>query len=103
MLQSALQFESAAADILQIFAEQADRSIVRNLSAGFFDLLLVDQHFARENQSLRALARRGESAFDQKFVESEFHGCSVNLKLNSRVLGQLPDHESASTRSSAKC
>ena len=73
MFQSALKFEAAAADILEIFAEQTHRNIVYNLCAGFVELLLVDQYFSRDNQSLRAFARGDKSAIDEKFVESQFH------------------------------
>ena len=45
-----------------------------DLRARFFELLVVDQHFPRENESLGAFARGSQSAVDQKFVESEFQG-----------------------------
>ena len=49
VFESALQLESAAADILQIFAEQANRALRRDLRSSFLDLLIVHQNFAREN------------------------------------------------------
>jgi hypothetical protein len=51
-----LEFESAAADILQIFAEHSDYDIVCDLCARFIELLVVDQYFPRENQSLGAFS-----------------------------------------------
>src|SRR5580658_724000 len=56
VLKGAFKFQSAAANILQIFAEQPDRRVGQNLGAGFLDLLVVNQHFPRENQGLGAFS-----------------------------------------------
>src|SRR5271165_224079 len=67
-----LQFKPAPAHILQIFAEQTNLRIVCDLRPGFLDFLIVDEHLARENQGLRALAGCSQSAIHEKFVESYF-------------------------------
>jgi len=72
ILESMLQLETAAADIFQVVAEQSDGRVRYNLRAGFIHLLLVDQHFSRENESACSLSRSCESAIHQKFVESQF-------------------------------
>jgi len=56
VFESAFELKTAAADVLQIFAEQADLCVRNNLCAGFFEFLIVDQNFPRENESLCALA-----------------------------------------------
>ena len=56
VFEGALQFESATADVFQIFAEQADCGFRFHLRAGFFELLVVDQNFPRENESLGAFS-----------------------------------------------
>src|SRR5208282_552588 len=45
-----------------------------DLSASLIELLIVDQHFPRENQSRRTFSRGSQAAFDEEFVESEFQG-----------------------------
>ena len=56
VFESAFELKTAAADVLQIFAEQANLCVRNNLCAGFFEFLIVDQNFPRENESLCALA-----------------------------------------------
>src|SRR5262249_43512940 len=70
---SFIQLESAAANIAQILAQQANRGLGFNAFARFLDLLTINQNFAGENQRLCALARLRQSAFEQKFVESDLH------------------------------
>ena len=94
VIECALQLESAPADVLQIFAEQADHALSGDLRAGLLDLLVVHQNLARENQSVRPLARCGQPTIHKKFVESDFHNLSLSREFY---------HESASPRSSAKC
>src|SRR5258708_28926736 len=72
VLQSMLKLESPAADVSEIFAEQAHRGFCFHLRASFVEFLVVDQHLPRENESLRTFAGACQSAVDQKFVESEF-------------------------------
>ena len=61
MIERALQLQSTAADVLQIFAEQTDRALSRNLRASLLDLLFFDQDLACKDQGLRAFARGGQS------------------------------------------
>ena len=93
MVERAFQLQSAAADVLEIFAEQANHALRGNLCSRFLDLLIVHQHLARKNKSLRPLARGGETAVHKEFVESNFQNYFAHELY----------HESASTRSSAKC
>ncbi len=93
MIEGALQFESAAADVLEIIAEQSDNALRGNLRAGFLNFLIVDQHLACENESLGPFARCGQGAVHEKFVESNFQ----------ETFARELYHESASTCSSAKC
>ena len=78
----ALKFEPAPADILQIFAEQPDHGVLCDLRTRLVELLVVNQYFSRENESLGPLSRGGESAIEEEFVESEFHGCLVTRFLS---------------------
>jgi hypothetical protein len=62
VIEGALQLESAATDVLEIIAEQSDNALRRNLRTGFLSLLIVDQHFGCENESLGPLARSGQTS-----------------------------------------
>src|SRR5258708_23684050 len=66
-----LKLESAAADVSEIFAKQANRGLCFHLRARLVEFLFVDQHFPREDESLRTFARGCQSAVDQEFVQSE--------------------------------
>ena len=79
MIESALKLDSSAAYIFQIVAEQAERDIGLHGGPAFFDLLLIHQDFSRENQRLRAFARRHQAAFHQQFVEAQFHRAMPDL------------------------
>ena len=63
VIQCAFQLQSAAADVLQIFAEQSN-TLQHRLRAGLLDFLLSDQNFAREDQRLPAFPRRNQAAFE---------------------------------------
>src|SRR5580704_6189522 len=81
MIERALQLQSAAADVLEIFAKQADRHAIGNLSASLFGFLIVHQHRAGENHRLRAFTRRRQTTVHQQFVESDFHeDCKSGLR-----------------------
>src|SRR4029077_15545810 len=56
VVQSALQLQSAAAHVLEIFSEQTNCGRFIDLYAGLLDLLFVDKHIAGENHGLRSLA-----------------------------------------------
>src|SRR5581483_10876591 len=72
MLEGALEFESAAADITKIVAEQTDGRIGINGGARLFNLLFVDEDAAGDDQRLGALAGRSESAVGNELVETLF-------------------------------
>ena len=72
VLQSALQFQSTATDIFQVFGEQTNRAACGDLHAGLLNLLFVDQDLAGKDERLRAFARGGQTALNQNFVESFF-------------------------------
>lgn len=68
------QLQPAAANIRHFVAEEAEDDIALNAGAGFFQLLLVHQHSAREDERLRALTRGHQAAFHQQLVEAQLHG-----------------------------
>jgi len=98
VIESAFQLQAASADIFKVVTQQADRTLGGDLRARFFDFLIFHQHFAREDESLRPLARGGQTALNQKLIESDFQS---NIFKTIFARGIYP--ESASTRSSAKC
>src|SRR5712671_4484730 len=61
VFEGAFKFESTAADIFQVFAEQPDCRVDCNLRPSLVEFLLVDQDLARENQGLSAFSRAGQS------------------------------------------
>ena len=65
----------------------------RDLRAGLLDFLFVHKDLAGKDERLRAFARGGQTAVHKKFVESNFQDLFADEFY----------HESASTRSSAKC
>jgi hypothetical protein len=77
VFQSAFQFDSAAADIAQVFTEQPQGCVGVNCGARFLDLLLVDQDFSSEDQRLRTFARGYYAPFHQQSVESRLHVCDI--------------------------
>jgi hypothetical protein len=72
MLQSRGQFQSAAAYVRLILAEQADCGIVRNRSPWFVDLLLAHKHAAGKNQRTGALTALNKATLHKKQIESAF-------------------------------
>jgi hypothetical protein len=74
VFERAFKFESATARIFQIFAEQPDCRVNRDLRASFVDFLVVHQNFPSENEGLSALSRGSQSTIHQEFVESELQG-----------------------------
>jgi hypothetical protein len=77
VFERALQFETAAANILEIFSEETNGGLLGNLGAGFADFLSFDQYFTGENQSLSSVTGASQAAFYQELIESEFQGRSV--------------------------
>jgi hypothetical protein len=68
-----LEFESAAADVLEIFAQQSQSRSGVDRSTGLHDLLIVDENFSREDERLCAFTRGNKAAIHEQFIESRFH------------------------------
>jgi hypothetical protein len=80
VLQSSLKLETTATHVSQIFSEQANRTVERDLCTGFLNFLAIDQNLARKDERLRPLSRWHERTFHQHFVESRFHHGAEKLK-----------------------
>ncbi len=78
-----LQLQSAAAYVAKIRAEQADGGVGREGCTGFVVLLLMDENAAGEDECLRALARRHQTPFHKKFVETYFHPDDLRSRLDT--------------------
>jgi hypothetical protein len=63
-----LEFEAAAADVLEVGAEESDDGGGGDGSAGLVDALLVDEDAAGEDESLGAFARGGVALIDKELV-----------------------------------
>src|SRR5712692_6759224 len=72
MLESLFQLEAATTDVLQVFAQESEVGLYIHAGAGLLDFLSINQHFASEDQGLRALARGCHAALQEQFVESDF-------------------------------
>lgn len=68
------EFETAAADELEVGAEETDDGVSSYRSAGFVDALLIDEDASGENEGLGAFTRGGVALIDEEFVETEFFG-----------------------------
>jgi hypothetical protein len=95
MGESGFKLESAAADVTEVGAEEADGSIGGDGGARLVLLLLADENAAGQDESLGALASGDEAALHQQLVETDFHGlifmagfCMGNLV---RRAGRIPD------------
>ena len=66
------QLETAAADVLEVFAQEANIGCIVDAGSGLIDFLTVDQDLAGEYQGLGAFAGGGQAAFEQQFVEPNF-------------------------------
>jgi len=78
VFQSAFKFESAAADIFQVFAQQPNCGIRGDLRARLIELLVIDQDFPGENESLGAFSGGSQPTIKHEFVESEFQSWHKN-------------------------
>src|ERR1700674_2356516 len=67
-----LQFEAATADVLEVFAEEANIGCAVYGGSSFIDFLAVHQDLAGENEGLGSFAGGGQAAFEQKLVETNF-------------------------------
>ena len=71
--EGALELEAAAADVLEVGAEEADGGFGGDGGAGLVDALLVDEDAAGEDEGLGALAGGGVAVVDEEFVEAGLH------------------------------
>ena len=74
VLQRRRQLQAAAAHVRQVFAQQANGSVLRNRGAGLVDLLLLNQHPAGKDERPGAFAAGGKAALDEQQVEPRFSG-----------------------------
>lgn len=72
-LQRGFELEAATADVGIVVPEQAHGGGLGNSVAGLFNLLLIDENPAGENERLGPLTAGHEPAFDKQFVEADFH------------------------------
>jgi hypothetical protein len=66
--ESVLEFEAAAADVLEVRTEETDGCGGGDGGAGFVDALLVNENAAGEDESLGSFARRGVTTIDEELV-----------------------------------
>jgi TonB family protein len=91
MIERFLELQAAPTDVFQVFSEKTNVGFRVHSCPGFLYLLAADQNFARQNQSLCALSRTCESAFQQKLVEPDFQIASMSFvavdifQLNTKV------------------
>lgn len=69
-----LELEAAAADVLEIGAEETDDGVGGDGGAWFVDTLLVDEDAAGEDESLGALAGGGVALIDEQLVDARLWG-----------------------------
>ncbi len=72
VIEGGLKFESAAADVGHVVAEETDGGIGCNGGAGLVDLLLVGEYAASEDEGAGALATLDESALDEEEIDAGF-------------------------------
>ena len=71
MGEGVLELETAAADVLEVGAEETDGGGGGDGGAGFVDALLVDEDAAGEDEGLGAFAGGGVALVDEKLVETD--------------------------------
>jgi hypothetical protein len=67
-----LEFEAAAADVLEIGAEEADGCVGGDRGAGLVDTLFVNEDATGEDEGLGTFARGGVTAIDEELIEAYF-------------------------------
>ena len=88
------ELETAAADVLLLFAEEADFGVFRDGGAWFIELLLIDQDTASEDESAGTGAAGDQRAFDEQKVEADFGGL---FKGNRILFQELPSIQRRNT------
>ncbi len=84
-----LEFEAAAADVLEVGAEEADGGCGGDGGAGLVDALFVDENAAGEDEGLSAFAGGGVAVVDEKLVETDLFValfCRVRHFFDSREI-----------------
>ena len=66
------ELEAAAADVLLLFAEDADESVGGDGDAGLVELLLVDEDATGEDEGAGTGAARNKGSLDEKQVKAGF-------------------------------
>ena len=74
VVEGTLEFETAAADVRHVFAEEADGGVGGDGGAGLVDLLLVDEDASGKDEGAGALTALGEIAVDEEDVDAGFGG-----------------------------
>ena len=77
VLQSSGQLQASPAHKGLVVAQQANRSVVVDTCSTFVDLLLVHQHTACEDERLRPLPRRRQTAQQNQLVEPHLHAARL--------------------------
>ena len=72
MVEGGLKFETAAADVGHVVAEQADGGIGCDGGAGLVDFLFVDEDAAGEDEGAGARAALDEAALDEEEIDAGF-------------------------------
>ena len=83
------EFEAAAADVLEVGAEEADGGGSRDGGAGLVNSLLVDEDAAGEDEGLGAFAGDGVTLVDEKFVEASLFGAGLLVEALFCGIGHL--------------
>src|SRR5579883_241984 len=90
VLQCSLKLQAATTHVAEVVPKHSYVGIRRYRCARFFDPLSIHQHFAGQNECLRAFAGRNDSLIDQQFIDPNFQlvvclltYASVNVRLNS--------------------
>ena len=86
-----LELEAAAADVLEVGAEEADGGGGGDGGAGLVDALLVDEDSAGEDEGLGAFAGGGVALVDEELVETDLF---VAFFCGIRHSVELLSHES---------
>jgi hypothetical protein len=93
-----LEFEAAAADVLEVGAEETDGRGGGDRGAGLVDALLVDEDAAGEDEGLGAFAGDGMALIDEELVEANLFRAGLFEALfcwvRHSLSGALPDRES---------
>jgi hypothetical protein len=77
VFEGSLELETAAADVLEIGAEEADDGFGGDWGAGLVDALLADEDATGEDEGLGSFARGGVALIDKELVEANLFSARV--------------------------